>query len=107
QESARPGTAQDPARSGTDQDVAVSGLALRSGAATADSAPASDPAPGIHAWRFDPALVEALDALFAGNAPEPMSSSAPTQLVPDGSKPLSPRERGWGEGTSATEAPDP
>ncbi|MEQ8036144.1 exodeoxyribonuclease V subunit beta [Xanthomonas sp. WHRI 6106] len=107
QESARPGTAQDPARSGTDQDVAVSGLALRSGAATADSAPASDPAPGIHAWRFAPALVEALDALFAGNAPEPMSSSAPTQLVPDGSKPLSPRERGWGEGTSATEAPDP
>ncbi|NYI20203.1 exodeoxyribonuclease V beta subunit [Xanthomonas arboricola] len=73
-----------------------------------------DGAPGIHAWRFDPALVEALDALFAGNAPEPMSSSAPTQLVPDGSKPLSPRdlgplqgERGWGEGTSATEAPDP
>ncbi|WP_372382587.1 exodeoxyribonuclease V subunit beta [Xanthomonas sp. NCPPB 1068] len=66
-----------------------------------------DPAPGIHAWRFDPALVEALDALFAGNAPEPISSSAPTQLIPDGSKPLSPRERGWGEGTSATEAPDP
>ncbi|NIJ91006.1 exodeoxyribonuclease V beta subunit [Xanthomonas campestris] len=73
-----------------------------------------DGAPGIHAWRFDPALVEALDALFAGNAPEPMSSSAPTQLVPDGSKPLSPRdlgplqgERGWGEGTPATEAPDP
>ncbi|NIK02255.1 exodeoxyribonuclease V subunit beta [Xanthomonas cannabis] len=66
-----------------------------------------DGAPGIHAWRFDPALVEALDALFAGNAPEPISSSAPPQLVPDGSKPLSPRERGWGEGTSATEAPDP
>ncbi|QNH19265.1 exodeoxyribonuclease V subunit beta [Xanthomonas sp. GW] len=44
-----------------------------------------DPSPGVHAWRFDPALVEAVDALFAGAAPEP----------------LSPRERGWGEGTSA------
>ncbi|MFT4248815.1 MAG: exodeoxyribonuclease V subunit beta [Pseudomonas sp.] len=25
------------------------------------------PSPGVHAWRFDPALVEAVDALFAGH----------------------------------------
>ncbi|WP_045757526.1 exodeoxyribonuclease V subunit beta [Xanthomonas albilineans] len=25
-----------------------------------------DPSPGVHAWRFDPALVEGVDALFAG-----------------------------------------
>ena len=28
----------------------------------------ADPSPGVHAWRFEPALVEALDALFAGHA---------------------------------------
>ncbi|MBB4128698.1 exodeoxyribonuclease V beta subunit [Xanthomonas translucens] len=50
-----------------------------------------DPSPGVHAWRFDPALVEAVDALFAGAALEP----------------LSPRERGRGEGTSAHGAPTP
>ena len=37
--------------------------------------------PGIHAQRFAPELVHALDALFS-------------------QKPLSPRERGWGEGTA-------
>jgi exodeoxyribonuclease V beta subunit len=26
------------------------------------------PSPGVHAWRFDPALVESVDALFAGLA---------------------------------------
>jgi len=50
-----------------------------------------DPSPGVHAWRFDPELVEAVDALFAG---------APLE-------PLSPRERGWGEGTSAHGVPTP
>ncbi|WP_045726499.1 exodeoxyribonuclease V subunit beta [Xanthomonas sp. GPE 39] len=28
---------------------------------------ARDPSPGVHAWRFEPALVEGVDALFAGN----------------------------------------
>ena len=43
--------------------------------------------PGIHAQRFAPELVHALDALFGFE------------------KPLSPRERGWGEGSvHATEA---
>ncbi|UKE47277.1 exodeoxyribonuclease V subunit beta [Xanthomonas cerealis] len=50
-----------------------------------------DPSPGVHAWRFDPELVESVDALFAG---------APL-------KPLSHQERGWGEGTSAHGAPTP
>ncbi|MCW0389916.1 exodeoxyribonuclease V subunit beta [Xanthomonas sacchari] len=50
-----------------------------------------DPSPGVHAWRFDPDLIEGVDTLFAG---------APTE-------PLSPRERGWGEGTSAHGAPTP
>ncbi|MDR6674719.1 hypothetical protein J2Y70_003345 [Xanthomonas translucens] len=40
---------------------------------------------------FDPTLLEAADALSAGAALEP----------------LSPRERGWGEGTSAHGAPTP
>ncbi|MDH5832399.1 exodeoxyribonuclease V subunit beta [Luteimonas sp. M1R5S59] len=42
----------------------------------------SDDGQGVHAWRFEPELVDALDALFAG-----------------GVEPLSPRERGWGKGT--------
>ncbi|MDV0440565.1 exodeoxyribonuclease V subunit beta [Xanthomonas sacchari] len=46
---------------------------------------ARDPSPGVHAWRFDPDLIEGVDALFAGAPAEP----------------LSPRERGWGEGPSA------
>ncbi|WP_256032854.1 3'-5' exonuclease, partial [Xanthomonas graminis] len=50
-----------------------------------------DPSPGVHAWRFDPDLVESLDALFAGTALEPFSH----------------QERGWGEGTSAHGAPTP
>ncbi|WP_058361263.1 exodeoxyribonuclease V subunit beta [Xanthomonas translucens] len=50
-----------------------------------------DPSPGVHAWRFDPELVESLDALFAGTALEPLSH----------------QERGWGEGTSAHGAPIP
>ncbi len=29
---------------------------------------ARDPSPGVHAWRFDPALVDGVDALFAGRA---------------------------------------
>ncbi|UYB52510.1 exodeoxyribonuclease V subunit beta [Xanthomonas sp. AM6] len=52
-----------------------------------------DPSPGIYAWRFDPELVESVDALFAGAPPEPVSPRRP-QEVPAG-------ERGWGEGTSA------
>ncbi|UPU49405.1 exodeoxyribonuclease V subunit beta [Xanthomonas translucens] len=50
-----------------------------------------DPSPGVHAWRFDPELVESLDALFADTALEPLSH----------------QERGWGEGTSAHGAPIP
>ncbi|WP_435013410.1 UvrD-helicase domain-containing protein [Xanthomonas arboricola] len=64
--------------------------ATRNPAADSSSIPGSDsdsdsdsvnratPAPGIHAWRFDPALVQALDALFAGSAPEPTSSNPGT-----------------------------
>ncbi|MCC4593071.1 exodeoxyribonuclease V subunit beta [Xanthomonas campestris pv. cannae] len=52
---------------------------------------ARDPSPGVHAWRFDPDLIEGVDALFAGAPPEP----------------LSPRERGWGEGASTHGAPIP
>ncbi|MCC8473773.1 exodeoxyribonuclease V subunit beta [Xanthomonas arboricola] len=43
-----------------------------------DAVNRAPPAPGVHAWRFDPALVQALDALFAGNAPEPTSSNPGT-----------------------------
>ncbi|MCS3809506.1 exodeoxyribonuclease V subunit beta [Xanthomonas sp. 4461] len=46
-----------------------------------DAAASTDPgtpAPGVHAWRFDPILVDALDALFAGSAPEPISSDPGT-----------------------------
>jgi len=57
----------------------------------------TDPAPGIHAWRFEPALVHALDALFAGKPADPMSSNVPT--------PLSSRQRGWDESTSARGTP--
>ncbi|WP_426933652.1 exodeoxyribonuclease V subunit beta [Xanthomonas arboricola] len=46
--------------------------------ADADAVNRATPAPGIHAWRFDPALVQALDALFAGSAPEPTSSNPGT-----------------------------
>uniref|UniRef100_UPI001CD2251E PD-(D/E)XK nuclease family protein n=1 Tax=Xanthomonas campestris TaxID=339 RepID=UPI001CD2251E len=54
--------------------------------------PAADglPAPGIHAWRFDPALVSALDALFAG-----------TPETPDASAPSANRATYRDEGTSA------
>ncbi|WP_140724356.1 UvrD-helicase domain-containing protein [Pseudomonas sp. Hp2] len=52
---------------------------------------ARDPSPGVHAQRFDPALVHALDALFAGAELEPVSA----------------RERGRGEETSAPGAPSP
>ncbi|UQQ08477.1 exodeoxyribonuclease V subunit beta [Xanthomonas arboricola pv. pruni] len=46
--------------------------------ADADAVNRATPAPGIHAWRFDPALVQALDALFAGSASEPTSSNPGT-----------------------------
>ncbi|WP_295957356.1 exodeoxyribonuclease V subunit beta [uncultured Xanthomonas sp.] len=52
---------------------------------------ARDPSPGVHAWRFDPDLIEGVDTLFAGAPLEPLSL----------------RERGWGEGTSAHGAPTP
>ncbi|MBD7923832.1 exodeoxyribonuclease V subunit beta [Xanthomonas bonasiae] len=58
-----------------------------------------DPSPGVHAWRFDPALVSSVDALFAGAPLEPLSPRRP-QEVPVG-------ERGWGEGTSAHGTPTP
>ncbi|WP_295974584.1 exodeoxyribonuclease V subunit beta [uncultured Xanthomonas sp.] len=60
---------------------------------------ARDPSPGVHAWRFDPDLIEGVDALFAGAPLEPLSPRRP-QEVPVG-------ERGWGEGTSAHGAPTP
>lgn len=44
---------------------------------------------GVHAWRFAPELVNALDALFAGQAPQPGGATA---------EPLSHWERGRGEG---------
>ncbi|MEG8175761.1 UvrD-helicase domain-containing protein [Xanthomonas hortorum pv. gardneri] len=82
----------------------VNGASSVSGSDPASDAMSDTPAPitpvpGIHAWRFDPALVQALDALFAGNPTEPLSS--------DALKPLSPRERGWGEGTSTMGTPTP
>lgn len=43
-----------------------------------DAVNRATPPPGVHAWRFDPALVQALDALFAGSAPEPTSSNPGT-----------------------------
>ncbi|WP_349781519.1 exodeoxyribonuclease V subunit beta [Xanthomonas arboricola] len=46
--------------------------------AMSDTPAPNTPVPGIHAWRFDPALVQALDALFAGSAPEPTSSKPGT-----------------------------
>ncbi|AEO44450.1 exodeoxyribonuclease V subunit beta [Xanthomonas euvesicatoria] len=70
-------------------------------------APLGDPAPGIHAWRFEPALVLAVDALFAGKPADALSNDAPAQGSRNGLEPLSPRERGWGEGTSAPGTPTP
>ncbi|MCC4622065.1 exodeoxyribonuclease V subunit beta [Xanthomonas cassavae CFBP 4642] len=85
--------------------------------AGADSTRDEASAPGIHAWRFDPALVQALDALFAGKPLDPDSSDAPkspSSQESDAKKPLSPRdlgplqgERGWGEGPSAPGTPTP
>ncbi|MBV6863251.1 exodeoxyribonuclease V subunit beta [Xanthomonas euvesicatoria] len=70
-------------------------------------APLGDPAPGIHAWRFEPALVLAVDALFAGKPADALSNDAPAQGSRNGLEPFSPRERGWGEGTSAAGTPTP
>ncbi|WP_428942279.1 exodeoxyribonuclease V subunit beta [Xanthomonas oryzae] len=70
-------------------------------------APLGDPAPGIHAWRFEPALVQALDALFAGKPSDALSNDTLEQGSANGLKPLSPRESGWGEGTSAPGTPTP
>ncbi|AVQ08872.1 TPA: exodeoxyribonuclease V subunit beta [Xanthomonas vasicola pv. zeae] len=83
--------------------------ARNSGATTAGvpSAPLGDPAPGIHAWRFEPALVQALDALFAGKPSDALSNEVLDQPSANGVEPLSPRERGWGEGTSAPGTPTP
>ncbi|MBB5886965.1 exodeoxyribonuclease V subunit beta [Xanthomonas sp. LMG 8992] len=60
---------------------------------------ARNPSPGVHAWRFDPDLIEGVDTLFAGAPTEPLSPRRP-QEVPVG-------ERGWGEGPSAHGAPTP
>ncbi|WP_429001926.1 UvrD-helicase domain-containing protein [Xanthomonas campestris] len=78
--------------------------------AGADATRGEASAPGIHAWRFDPALVQALDALFAGKPLDPDYSDAPkspSSQESDAKKPLSRRERGWGEGTSAPGTPTP
>ncbi|MCG8274993.1 exodeoxyribonuclease V subunit beta [Stenotrophomonas sp. NLF4-10] len=50
------------------------------------------PSPGLYAHRFAPELVQAVDELFAGGKP---------------SKPLSPRERGWGEGQTESVGTEP
>ena len=57
--------------SGSDSD-SVNGASSVSGSdpasdAMSDTPAPNTPVPGIYAWRFDPALVQALDALFAGN----------------------------------------
>ncbi len=49
------------------------------------------PSPGLYAHRFAPELVHAVDELFAGE-----------KLL----KPLSPRERGWGEGQTKPAEPE-
>ncbi|WP_180301623.1 PD-(D/E)XK nuclease family protein, partial [Xanthomonas phaseoli] len=83
--------------------------APNAGATTAGvpGAPLGDPAPGIHAWRFEPALVHAVDALFAGKPADALSNDAPAQGAAHDPEPLSPRETGWGEGTSAPGTPTP
>ncbi|MGV7166896.1 exodeoxyribonuclease V subunit beta [Xanthomonas citri] len=83
--------------------------ARNAGAPTAGGvlAPLGDPAPGIYAWRFEPALVHALDALFTGKPTDALSNDALKQGSANGLAPLSPRERAWGEGTSAEGTPDP
>ncbi|RBC84560.1 hypothetical protein BRM96_05620, partial [Xanthomonas oryzae pv. oryzae] len=68
-------------------------------------APLGDPAPGIHAWRFEPALVQALDALFAGKPSDALSNDTLEQGSANGLKPLSPRERGEGTSTPGTPTP--
>ena len=57
---------------------------------------------GVQAWRFDPALVEALDALFAGTTPS--AASAPqgsTPSAPQGSTPSAP------QGSASRSTPSP
>src|SRR3546814_16901217 len=46
-------------------------------------------AQGVQAWRFDPDLIHALDALFSGGSelPSPRDPEPPSRV----------RERGWGE----------
>ena len=51
-----------------------------------------NPSPGLYAHRFAPELVQAVDELFAGGKP---------------SKPLSLRERGWGEGQTQSVRTEP
>ncbi|AZU23508.1 exodeoxyribonuclease V subunit beta [Xanthomonas citri pv. fuscans] len=83
--------------------------ARNAGAPTAGGAlaPLGDPAPGIYAWRFEPALVHALDALFTGKPTDGLSNDALEQGSANGLAPHSPRERAWGEVTSAEGTPDP
>jgi exodeoxyribonuclease V beta subunit len=44
-------------------------------------APAEAPPSGVHAQRFDPELVHALDALFAGEAPLPPAGEGPVRAA--------------------------
>ncbi|WP_440223427.1 UvrD-helicase domain-containing protein [Dokdonella sp. MW10] len=76
-----------------------------------------DDGAGIHAWRFDPALVHELDALFAGAGPNGSGGRGGAHESPsrarsrhrdpslDGDDPLSLRERGRGEGPSLSGVP--
>ncbi len=78
-----------------------------------------DDGTGIHAWRFDPVLVHELDALFAGAGPHGSggrgdareSSIADRSRHRDdslnGDEPISPRERGRGEGQDVRGEPQP
>ncbi|MCC8537800.1 exodeoxyribonuclease V subunit beta [Xanthomonas axonopodis pv. poinsettiicola] len=102
----------DAARQDTDETVPD---AMPAPAAGADAPRDGASAPGVYAWRFDPALVHALDALFAGKPKDPGPSNtpqSPSSQQSDASKPLSPRdlgplqgEKGWGEGPSAPGTP--
>jgi exodeoxyribonuclease V beta subunit len=62
-----------------------------------DAPHADEPQPGVHAHRFAPELVHALDALFAGGT-EPPSESKPLSRL---------RVWGWGEGASGREESSP
>ncbi|SBV37389.1 Exodeoxyribonuclease V, beta subunit [uncultured Stenotrophomonas sp.] len=62
-----------------------------------------NPSPGLYAHRFAPELVQAVDELFAGGTPLKSLSSSTDEAI----KPLSLRERGWGEGQTESVGTEP